>query len=178
MADIERKRSSKQFYTVPFVWNRTLWVMTFAAFALWIGVTGVFIYHIFTQENAMEPLLSTIIFNLIMLPTILACEGYAPQRLEIGESQIVILRRYKSIVITRDEIKSVERLPANAMRGAIRTGGVGGLFGFFGKYYTRTLGPFSLYATGSENLFLIRKWDGKNIVVACAEPDKMDGYIS
>lgn len=177
MADIERKRSSKQFYTVPFVWNRTLWVMTFAAFALWIGVTGVFIYHIFTQENAMELLLSAIIFNLIMLPTILACEGYAPQRLEIGESQIVILRRYKSIVITRDEIKSVERLPANAMRGAIRTAGVGGLFGYYGSYYSRSIGSFKLYATSFDNLFLIRKWDGKSVVVSCAEPDKMEIFL-
>lgn len=107
----------------------------------------------------------------------LACEGLAPQRLEVGESQIVVLRRYKSIVINREEIKSVEQLPANAMSGAIRTCGVGGLFGFFGKFYSRSIGSFSLYATGSENLFLIRKWDGKNIVIACAEPDKMKGYL-
>lgn len=104
----------------------------------------------------------------------LACEGLSPQRLEIGESQIVILRRYNSVVIRRDEIKSIEKLPENAMRGAIRTGGVGGLFGYFGKFYTRSIGSFSLYATGSNNLFLIRKWDGKNVVVACSEPDKME----
>ena len=30
--------SKKQFYTVPFVWDKTLWAMTFACFALWIGL--------------------------------------------------------------------------------------------------------------------------------------------
>ena len=125
----------------------------------------------------MEPLISLLLFNAIMLPMILACEGYAPQRLEIWESQIVVLRRYKSIVITRDEIKSVERLPANALRGAIRTAGVGGLFGYYGSYYSRSIGPFKLYATSFDNLFLIRKWDGKSIVLSCAEPDKMDIYL-
>lgn len=168
---------SKSFYTVPFVWSRSVWVITFAFFIIWVGLSGYMLYEIFTQAENTEPLIGLIIFNLIMLPTMLACEGLAPQRLEIGESQIVVLRRYKSVVINRDEIKSVEQLPANAMRGAIRTGGVGGLFGYYGKFYTRSIGSFSLYATGSENLFLIRKWNGTNIVISCAEPDKMKGYL-
>jgi hypothetical protein len=169
---------AKHFYTIPFVWSIKVWIITFSFFILWVGVSGFMLYTIFTQAENTEAIVGLILFNVIMLPMMLVCEGLAPQRLEVGESQIVILRRYKSVTIRRDEIKSVERLPNNAMRGAIRTGGVGGLFGFFGRYYTRTLGPFSLYATGSENLFLIRKWDGKNIVVACAEPEKMDGYIA
>ena len=169
--------NKKSFYTVPFVWSRSVWVITFSFFILWVGISAFMLYEIFTQADNTEPLIGLIVFNLIMLPTVLACEGLAPQRLEIGESQMVVLRRYQSVVISRDEIKSVEPLPANAMRGAIRTCGVGGLFGYFGKFYSRTIGSFSLYATGSENLFLIRKWNGKNIVIACAEPDKMKGYL-
>ena len=168
---------NKSFYTVPFVWSKSVWVITFSFFILWVGISAFMLYEIFTQADNTESLIGLILFNIIMLPTMLACEGLAPQRLEIGESQIVILRRYKSVVINREEIKSVEKLPANAMHGAIRTGGVGGLFGFFGKFYSRSIGSFSLYATGSENLFLIRKWNGKSIVIACAEPDKMKGYL-
>jgi hypothetical protein len=108
----------------------------------------------------------------------LVCEGLAPQRLEVGENQIVILRRYKSVVINRDDIKNVEPLPHNTMHGAIRTCGVGGLFGFFGQFYIRSIGSFLLYATSLDNLFLIRKWDGKSIVISCAEPDKMKGYLN
>ena len=169
---------NKSFYTIPFVWSRSVWVITFAFFIIWVGLSGYMLYEIFTQAENTEPLIGLILFNLIMLPTMLACEGLAPQRLEIGESQIVVLRRYKSVVINRDEIKSVEQLPANAMRGAIRTGGVGGLFGYYGKFYTRSIGSFSLYATGSENLFLIRKWNGTNIVISCAEPDKIIKVIN
>ncbi len=167
---------AKGFYTVPFVWSKTVWITTFSFFILWVGVSGYMLYMIFSQTDNTEHLVGLVLFNVIMLPTMLACEGLAPQRLEVGESQIVILRRYKSVTISRDEVKSVEQLPQGAMRGAIRTCGVGGLFGFFGKYYTRSIGSFSLYATSSENLFLIRKWDGKNIVVACAEPDKMSHF--
>ena len=168
---------NKSFYTVPFVWSRRVWVITFSFFILWVGISAFMLYEIFTQAENTESLIGLIVFNIIMLPTMLACEGLAPQRLEIGESQIVVLRRYRSVVINRDEIKSVEQLPANAMRGAIRTGGVGGLFGYYGKFYTRSIGSFTLYATSSENLFLIRKWNGTNIVISCAEPDKMKGYL-
>ena len=169
--------SRKQFYTVPFVWDRTLWVMTFACFAIWIGLSGWFVFQIFTTDNDSALHGSLIVLNAIFLPTILACEGLAPQRLEIGESQIVILRRYKSIVINRDEIKSVQPLSKSDFRGAIRTCGVGGLFGYFGHYYSNRLGSFRLFATSFQNLFLIKLWSGKSIVISCAEPDKMNDYL-
>ena len=171
-------RSRKEFYTVPFVWDKTLWVMTFACFALWIGLSGWFLFQIFTTDgNDMALLGSLILVNVIFLPTILACEGLAPQRLEIGAEAIVILRRYKSIVLNREDIKSIEPLTKGDMRGVIRTCGVGGLFGYFGHYYSTKLGSFKLFATSFENLYLIKLWNGKTIVLSCAEPDKMDKFI-
>lgn len=172
------KRSRKEFYTVPFVWDKTLWVMTFACFALWIGLSGWFLFQIFTTEGNDAALLgSLILVNAIFLPTILACEGLAPQRLEIGADAIVILRRYKSIVLERENIKSIEPLTKGDMRGAIRTCGVGGLFGYFGHYYSNKLGSFKLFATSFDNLYLIKLWSGKTIVLSCAEPDKMDKFL-
>jgi hypothetical protein len=167
----------KQFYTVPFVWDKTLWAMTFACFALWIGLSGWFVFQIFTTDNDSAMIGSLIILNVVFIPTILACEGLAPQRLEIGESHIVILRRYKSVVINREEIKSVQPLSKSDMRGAIRTCGVGGLFGYFGHYYSNRLGSFKLYATSFKHLYLIKLWNGKSVVLSCAEPDKMKIFL-
>ena len=172
------KRSRKEFYNVPFIWDKTLWVMTFACFALWIGLSGWFLFQILTTEGNDAALLgSLILVNVIFLPTILACEGLAPQRLEIGADAIVILRRYKSIVLERENIKSIEPLTKGDMRGAIRTCGVGGLFGYFGHYYSNKLGSFKLFATSFDNLYLIKLWSGKTIVLSCAEPDKMDKFL-
>lgn len=168
---------SKKFYTIPFVWDRRLWVMTFACFALWIGLSGWFIYQIFTTENDPALLGSLIVLNVVFLPTIIASEGLAPQRLEVGEDGIVVLRRYKSVVIYRDEIKSIERLSKKDFSGVIRTCGVSGLFGYFGHYYSRKLGSFRLFATSFQNLYLVKLWSGKSIVISCAEPDKMDNFL-
>ena len=106
----------------------------------------------------------------------LVCEGLAPQRLEIGAKTLVILRRYKSITIHADEVLSVDRLPKNALRGAVRTCGVGGFFGYYGHYYQGSIGAFQLYATSFDNLFLIRLANGKKIVISCSEPDKMEQF--
>ncbi len=165
--------SHKRFYTVPFVWSKTVWVITFATFALWIGVSIFQLYQIFMAEAAGAPIVSLVVFNVIMLPMILLCEGYAPQRLEIGESKLVILRRYKSVVIHRHEILRIERLPDRTLKSTVRTFGVGGLFGYFGRFYAGKIGSFSLYATRLDNLFLIELVDGRKIVVSCAEPERM-----
>jgi hypothetical protein len=171
-----KSMGEKNFYTVPFVWNKTLWVMTFALFGLWIGVSGWLLWQICTTNDTSEPLYGLILFNVIMLPTMLICEGLAPQRLEISKTKLVILRRYKSITIHADEVLSVDRLPKNAMYGAMRTFGVGGFFGYFGRYYQGSIGAFQLYATSFDNLFLIRLANGKKIVISCSEPEKMDYF--
>lgn len=169
--------SDKKFYTIPFVWSRTLWVMTFALFGLWLGYSAWALWKIYNTADATSWLVSLILFNVVMLPTVLICEGLAPQRLEISKSRIVILRRYNSVTIDAQEIESIELLPKNALRGAVRTGGVSGFFGWFGNYYTLKLGSFKLYATNFDSLFLVTKLDGKKIVFSCSEPEKMKQLV-
>ena len=86
--------NDKKFYTVPFVWSRTLWVMTFALFIFWAGYSAWSLWKIYTSEESISFLVALILFNVVMLPTVLICEGLAPQRLEVGEKRLVILRRY------------------------------------------------------------------------------------
>ena len=168
--------SDKRFYTVPFVWDKTLWVTTFVFFIFWFGFSAWNLWQIFAIEDTQTPLMVLVLLNVIMLPAVLICEGLAPQRLEIGEKKLVVLRRYNSVVIYADEVFSVTALPKNGLRGAIRTAGVGGLFGYFGSYYKSNLGSFKLYATNFDNLFLIRLVNGKKVVISCSEPEKMSHF--
>ena len=155
-------------------WNKTVWVVTAATILAWIGVSGWMLYGASKGGNVTDDVVSLILWNVIMAPMVLICEGLAPQRLEIGHDKIVILRRYRSVTIRREQIASVERLPDGALRSALRTCGVGGLFGYYGRFYTRKIGSFSLYATRLDNLFLITLCTGKRVVISCAEPDKME----
>ena len=171
---MEQKSNNKGFYTIPFVWNKLLWVMTFAMFGLWLGLSGWALWQIFISDVVTDDLVELIIVNVVMLPLMLICEGLAPQRLEIYEDKLVILRRYKSITIHADEVLSIDRLPKNALRGAVRTWGVGGFFGYFGHYYQGSIGAFKLYATSFDNLYLVRLSNDKKIVFSCSEPELLD----
>ena len=62
----------KKFYTVPFVWNKTLWVMTFLVFILWAGYSAWNLWEIFTTDNNAGAVVALIVFNLTMLPTVLS----------------------------------------------------------------------------------------------------------
>lgn len=168
--------SDKKFYTVPFVWSRTLWVMTFAVFILWICYSAWSLWQIYTSEVSISYLVSLITINIVMLPAVILCEGLAPQRLEIGERKLVILRRYKSITIEADRVLSVEALPKNALRGAVRVCGVSGMFGYFGNFYIKKIGAFKLFATNFDNLFLITLIGGNKIVISCSEPERMTHF--
>ena len=114
----------------------------------------------------------------ILLYIMLHCEAYAPQRLEISEECLTILRRRDSITILHSTILEIAPLTKQDMAWTITMGGCGGLFGYFGSYKNRKLGSFRMYATSRENLFVIRTADGRQIVINCAEPELLqkNGY--
>lgn len=162
--------SDKSFYTLPFVWSRRVWAVTFGFFVIWVGVSGVLAFEVYKSSCDVEAIVSLVAFVLLMLVTMIVCEGYAPQRLEIGREHITIVRRFGSVTIERYTIRRIEPLHDGALRLAVRKFGVGGLFGFFGKFYSRKIGAFDLYATRSENLFLLHLSDDRKVVISCAEP--------
>lgn len=64
-----------------------------------------------------------------------------------------------------DDIEQVRAVEEGEMNGLIRTFGVGGLFGYFGKYYANRIGNMTLYATQRKNRILIITKQHKKIVI-------------
>ena len=93
-----------------------------------------------------------------------------PQRLEISQSQITVLRRYDSITIPRSLILSIVPLEPKDIKRVYTDGGCAGLFGYFGGFRSKQLGRFKMYATSMDNLYLITLSDGRKIVIGCTEP--------
>jgi hypothetical protein len=59
----------------------------------------------------------------------------------------------------------VRTLADNEAKGTIRTFGVGGLFGYFGKFHTPGIGHSTFYATQRKNKILIVTSNDKKIVI-------------
>ena len=101
----------------------------------------------------------------------------APRGLEIEGGELRILRNaWRAATVPLSSIQEIAVLPPGSLRGAVRTFGNGGLFGYYGWYYRR--GPFRLFATRRDRLVEIVA-AGKRVVVSPDDPGRfVEGLLS
>jgi hypothetical protein len=79
----------------------------------------------------------------------------APNGYSIEAARLRIERPLRAIEIPLASIRSAGTLPDDAFRGARRVVGSGGLFGYYGRFWSRRLGAFRLYATRRTELVFV-----------------------
>lgn len=137
-------------------WDLLLILLTAVVAFLLIGVN-----YIFTSDS---------IFPLIMgLCIILFCAlfGIYGYRIQDGKMRVVRLGWFKDFPIS--DIKSVEYHP-NAMKGSLRTWGIGGLFGYIGHFKNRLLSNYKAYATHRRKTVIINTKENEQIVITPDDP--------
>lgn len=67
---------------------------------------------------------------------------------------------------------SAEVLEKDALYWSIRTFGVGGLFGYFGKFANAKLGNMTWYATRRDKTVLIKTAGNKKIILTPDDPNQ------
>ncbi|MBE6187896.1 MAG: hypothetical protein E7143_02085 [Rikenellaceae bacterium] len=159
----------ERVYTLPFVWSKTVWAYTLIFFAGSVIYIGMLVYLIF-NGTTVAAVAGLVVALPVLVGIMIFCEGYSPQRLEISESQITVLRRYDSITIPRSMIVSVVKLEPKDMKRVYTDGGCAGLFGYFGGFRSKQLGRFKMYSTSMDNLYLLTLSDSRKIVIGCTEP--------
>lgn len=106
-------------------------------------------------------------FVLLLFPlVIISCYAFSIKGYMIEGSDLIILRPIGSRKISIPDIAEVRAIKREEMTAAIRTFGVGGLFGYYGKYYSWTLGSLTLYTTQRKNRVLIILKNGKKILIS------------
>ncbi|ODS78911.1 MAG: hypothetical protein ABS46_16450 [Cytophagaceae bacterium SCN 52-12] len=101
---------------------------------------------------------------------------YAPSGYEIDAGRLVIHRNVGQVSIDLNEIAEVKRQEGVIGR-SIRTFGVGGLFGFYGKFYTDGVGSATFYATQRKNWVWVKLKSGKNILLTPDMPEEFAGRL-
>jgi hypothetical protein len=94
-----------------------------------------------------------IVFFLVIV--LVVCYMLSTKSYKIDTDRITIVRPFRSFSVKFDTITNVELLSPSQLSGLIRTFGVGGLFGYYGKYYNSTLGSLNLYTTQRKNRIMI-----------------------
>ena len=117
------------------------------------------------------PLLNTILLLLVYLFTFLL----RPLHYTITDTTLIIQRPLSSKKIARADIEALELFINGELNWAIRTFGVGGLFGYFGRFFKGSIGSMTWYATRRNKAVLIRTKSGDRIVVT---PDDYEGFVT
>ncbi len=99
---------------------------------------------------------------------------YKPNTYSIQSNQIIIHRYINDVAIEKTEIKSVVQIEKNELKETIRSFGVGGLFGYFGKFSSSKMGAMTWYATRRSNYVLITTSSIKKIILT---PDNPEDFV-
>ena len=137
-----------------------------------ISIFFLFFPNFFSVEEQEEVKIIFFVIPFLIFISIL-CFILKPSHYILEEDTIIIHRMFNDVKILRSDILKVELVPTEKLKWSIRTFGVGGLFGYFGKFYNKNIGSMTWYATQRENFVLI-KTSKKNIIIT---PDEAEDFV-
>ena len=148
--------------------DRVAKVTTIAITILFAAIIVAQIFLI-NAEVKVAPISTT----LIVLSVYFGIFSFRPINYTVTEHELIIHRPIADIKIKRSEIKSVESLDKAKLAWSWRIFGVGGLFGYWGKFTNTKLGTMTWYSTRRNEGVLITTTYNKKIVLT---PDDTQGF--
>ncbi len=153
---MRHKASLSGFVKVTTIIINTMFVLTFIGFFTFLKDSG----------KEFQIVTGTIFFLVFVITYSLR-----PIHYTITENHLIIHRLYKDVVIEKTNIKSVSILDEKKLEWSIRTFGVGGYYGFFGKFANTQMGNMTWYATRKDNTVLILTEENEKIIITPNEPE-------
>ncbi len=105
---------------------------------------------------------------------LLLVRALAPTGFAIGAGQVRIERRLRPLAIPLARIRAAGPVPDRSLARALRLGGSGGLFGWYGRHWTRALGEFRIYATRMRGLVQLDTPEGRWVL----SPEPPDRFLA
>ncbi len=153
-------------------WDRSLKVSTGFLLLLLLGLAGGFLAF----DVRLSPDPQAIRWGLLLGPLLIALVipgvwVLAPRGYSISGGELTVERPLFPIRIPLASIRAV-RLMARAEAGTfVKVAGAAGAFGHYGRFYSRPLGSFRLYATRRDQLVVIDAEAGR-FVLTPATPER------
>ncbi len=131
-------------------WDRKLKLSTALFLLLATGVAG----WVALEESAPGGALPAPVLLVPALLGVIALLAWAlaPKGYSIEAGRVRVERRLWPLEIPLRDVRAAEALPEGALGGSVRTWGSGGVFGYYGRFWSRRLGRYRLYATRASGL--------------------------
>lgn len=111
------------------------------------------------------------IFPLLFLwVIILVCFVLSPRYYLVYDDRVIIKRLWRSVTIKRSDIRLCRTIAPQEIGALTRYFGVGGLFGYFGKFLSSKQGSLNMYATRQQNFVLLHINSNRKIMLSPDEP--------
>ena len=143
--------------------------------AITIGITILFATIIIGQYSIIKDATAsaTPIYTTVGLLVIyFIAFAFRPIKYSLTNDNLIVHRLFSKVKIERSKIKSVELLDKEKLSWSIRIFGVGGFFGYFGKFANAKLGTMTWYATRKDSIVLVEMLNNKKIILTPDEPEK------
>ena len=131
-------------------------------------------YSIIKDAGMEVPLFTTVTLLLIYFIAF----AFRPINYKVSAEKLTIHRLFLDVNIDRNQIKSVELLDKEKLGWVFRTFGVGGLFGYFGKFANKKFGSMTWYATRRDKTVLVQTIGNKKIILTPDEPEKFVAHLA
>ncbi len=100
---------------------------------------------------------------------------YRPKYFEVLPDGLQIVWPWRSMFIPSEEITEIVPMSKEDLGLVIRTWGAGGLWGGFGKHWSRKIGHMLIYASRSDKLVCIRRVGKRPILIT---PEDCEEFIA
>lgn len=130
---------------------------------------------LFGKDGDTEIQIGLLLFLLVIYGITYA---FSPLSYEVNETDLIVKRPFRNVVIPRRQIKSVFRIEQGKLTWSIRTFGVGGLFGYFGQFWNKEFGSMTWYVTQRNKTVMVITQNNKKIVLSPEEAEQFVAMFS
>ncbi len=155
----------------PAHWSRAVGIITVAVTVVVVTVDVTLLRVAYATLAGQPSHALPIVGALLITGVFLVVSLLAPRSYVVRADGIVVNRLGPSLVIAYEYIEELRRIDSGEIGFAWRIFGSGGFVGWFGWFYSQSLGRFLAYATNQQDLVLITKTDGTKIVISPYPPD-------
>jgi hypothetical protein len=139
--------------------------ITFVIILLFVALGQKSYIALMAIENGSPELFLHLGILLLFVAILVGSWLYSTKSYSLQQKELLINRPIGHVKFNYADIQEVRKLEHYETRGTLRTFAVGGLFGYFGKYYIPSIGSCTFYATQSKNKLLIITKNHQKIIL-------------
>ncbi len=140
----------------------------------WIFCIMAIVLPLVVFLTAPQAWIAVLLLVIFWLTFRLVWSFYRPKYFEIREDRLLIIWAWRMMDIPLGEITEVTAMSKSDLGCVVRTWGAGGLWGGFGRFWSRKIGHMIMYASRVDKLVCIRRRDKKPILIS---PDDCEKFI-